>query len=234
MGARDGYPVTVTRAAIDPIVRTCRRELSASAVAITYSHAAEARHRVLSSSGYPREVLDYLSVDFVRTYPLTSSALGRPTHRARFWEDFPGMPRTMFGRILIRNGYRDGTSIGLGEPRGALRGVLHLSFATDPHKQTVRRTVRVVGQLLESLVPWDALFWDGQRAGQLTARETEVLSAVMSGRSNREIAAHLGIATRTVATHMESIYRKLGTSSRTRAAVIGAYMGLIPTPGQPS
>ncbi|QVQ54650.1 helix-turn-helix transcriptional regulator [Spiractinospora alimapuensis] len=144
------------------------------------------------------------------------------------------MPRTLFGRVLVRNGYRDGTSVGLGDPRGAPRGVLHLSFATDPHKQTVRHIIRVVGQLLESLVPWDALFWDGERAGQLTARETEVLAAVMSGRSNREIAAHLGIAVRTVATHLESVYRKLGTSSRTRAAVVGAYMGLVPTPGQVS
>ena len=44
---------------------------------------------------------------------------------------------------------------------------------------------------------------------QLSGREREVLKGVASGRTNREIAAELGISHRTVETHRESVMRKL-------------------------
>lgn len=44
---------------------------------------------------------------------------------------------------------------------------------------------------------------------QLTAREREVLLGVARGRTNKEIAAELGISHRTVETHRESLMRKL-------------------------
>jgi DNA-binding NarL/FixJ family response regulator len=44
----------------------------------------------------------------------------------------------------------------------------------------------------------------------LTAREREVLAGVAQGRTNKEIAAALGISHRTVETHRESLMRKLG------------------------
>jgi DNA-binding NarL/FixJ family response regulator len=44
---------------------------------------------------------------------------------------------------------------------------------------------------------------------QLTAREREVLQGVARGRTNKEIAAELGISHRTVETHRESLMRKL-------------------------
>lgn len=44
---------------------------------------------------------------------------------------------------------------------------------------------------------------------QLTAREREVLLGVARGRTNKEMAAELGISHRTVETHRESLMRKL-------------------------
>jgi DNA-binding NarL/FixJ family response regulator len=51
----------------------------------------------------------------------------------------------------------------------------------------------------------------------LTPRETEVLSAVANGLTNKEIARALGISRHTVKFHLESLMRKLGVSSRAQA-----------------
>ena len=59
-------------------------------------------------------------------------------------------------------------------------------------------------------------FWPGARQG-LTQRESEILSYVVSGLSNRGIAAKLVIGEETVKTHLSSIYRKLGVGDRTGA-----------------
>jgi DNA-binding NarL/FixJ family response regulator len=51
----------------------------------------------------------------------------------------------------------------------------------------------------------------------LTAREVEVLTLVATGRTNRAIASELSISEKTVATHVSSIFTKLGLSSRSAA-----------------
>ncbi len=60
---------------------------------------------------------------------------------------------------------------------------------------------------------------DGRRplGDPLTAREAEVLELVAIGLSNREIAARLFVATSTVKSYTNSIFRRLGVASRTEA-----------------
>jgi predicted ATPase/DNA-binding CsgD family transcriptional regulator len=55
------------------------------------------------------------------------------------------------------------------------------------------------------------------RAPTLTPREREVLGAMASGRTNREIADLLGMSTKTVMHHTVAIYRKLGVRGRAGA-----------------
>lgn len=52
----------------------------------------------------------------------------------------------------------------------------------------------------------------------LTARETEVLVCLAVRRTDQEISAELFISPRTVTTHVSSILRKLGVSSRREVA----------------
>ena len=59
----------------------------------------------------------------------------------------------------------------------------------------------------------------GALAG-LTGREREVLRLLVTGRSNREIAAALFISPKTASVHVSNILGKLGASSRTEAAAI--------------
>jgi DNA-binding NarL/FixJ family response regulator len=54
---------------------------------------------------------------------------------------------------------------------------------------------------------------------QLTARERSVLDLLGEGLSNKDIAARLGIAERTVKAHLTSAFRRLGVQRRTQAAM---------------
>lgn len=69
-------------------------------------------------------------------------------------------------------------------------------------------------------------FWPGARQG-LTQRESEILSLVVTGLSNRGIAAKLVIGKETVKTHLSSIYRKLGVGDRTSAAATALREGIF-------
>ena len=56
------------------------------------------------------------------------------------------------------------------------------------------------------------------RDGTLTAQEQRVAAAVCRGATNREVAAELFLTPKTVAFHLQQIYRKLGVRSRTQLA----------------
>ncbi len=60
----------------------------------------------------------------------------------------------------------------------------------------------------------------------LTPRETEILSLLAEGQSNKVIARNLGISDGTVKLHVKAILRKLGIHSRVEAAVIAVENGL--------
>ncbi len=54
----------------------------------------------------------------------------------------------------------------------------------------------------------------------LTNREMEVLTMVLQGASNKEIADRSSISERTVKTHLYRVYRKLNVKSRTKAIAL--------------
>ncbi|HEY4115875.1 MAG TPA: response regulator transcription factor [Rhizomicrobium sp.] len=62
----------------------------------------------------------------------------------------------------------------------------------------------------------------------LTGQEMKVLEALASGRSNKEIAAALGLSPNTVKTHTANLYAKLGVTSRTRAVNAARELHILP------
>lgn len=62
---------------------------------------------------------------------------------------------------------------------------------------------------------------------RLTEREREVLVVAAEGLTAREIAARLGVAERTITTHLGRIYEKLGVSGRIAAIRQAASAGLV-------
>jgi DNA-binding NarL/FixJ family response regulator len=61
---------------------------------------------------------------------------------------------------------------------------------------------------------------------QLTRREREVLSLIISGMSNAEIGASLHISDNTVKTHVARVLSKLGLRDRVHAVIFGYQNGL--------
>jgi ATP/maltotriose-dependent transcriptional regulator MalT len=61
----------------------------------------------------------------------------------------------------------------------------------------------------------------------LTARELQILRALATGKSNREIAAALVISDHTVRRHVQNIFAKLGVSSRAAATAFAFRHGLV-------
>jgi DNA-binding NarL/FixJ family response regulator len=62
--------------------------------------------------------------------------------------------------------------------------------------------------------------------GSLTEREKQTLALISRGLRNNETAAQLGIAPSTVASHIKSIYRKLGITNRAEASWHATRLGL--------
>ena len=67
-------------------------------------------------------------------------------------------------------------------------------------------------------------------AGGLTEREVEVLGLVATGKTNRAIAARLGISEKTVARHVSNIFTKLNLSSRAAATAYAYEHRLVQPP----
>jgi DNA-binding NarL/FixJ family response regulator len=69
-------------------------------------------------------------------------------------------------------------------------------------------------------------FWPGADRG-LTQRESEVLSLLVTGLSNRAIARHLVLSDETVKSHLRAVYRKLEVSDRSAAIATALRDGLF-------
>jgi two-component system, NarL family, response regulator LiaR len=81
----------------------------------------------------------------------------------------------------------------------------------------------VAARLVETLAAAD-----GQEPlDRLTPREREVLVLVGRGFSNKRIAKELGIAEKTVKTHVGHVLAKLGVTDRTQAAVVAVRSGIV-------
>lgn len=63
-------------------------------------------------------------------------------------------------------------------------------------------------------------------AEKLTERERQVLKGLTEGKANKEIARDLDIQEPTVKLHVKTLYRKVGASNRTQAAMIAREAGL--------
>ena len=176
----------------------------------------------------------------VRTVPyLTERVL---THQPRLAEI--GAVAGMFHERLDGSGYPRGLSGGAIPPVARIVAVAEVYQAlreARPHRparsrmqaQATLRYEAALGRLDGAAV--DAvLAAAGHQVRRrpnlvagLTAREVEVLALLVRGLPNKQIAAVLSVAPRTVGSHIEHIYSKIGVSTRGSAAMYAMRHGLV-------
>jgi DNA-binding NarL/FixJ family response regulator len=95
---------------------------------------------------------------------------------------------------------------------------------------------RVIQNLFEDVESGSQNGHAGRRSEfNLTQRENDILALLAEGRSNRQIAQSLFLSEKTVKAHLAAIFRKLGVTNRTQAAMVAVQqMGVGPLPGAAS
>jgi NarL family two-component system response regulator LiaR len=85
----------------------------------------------------------------------------------------------------------------------------------------------VARKVIKSFAPPEKEPHEEAETSQITERELEVLKLAARGMSNKDIADHLYLSTRTVQTHLSTIFGKMEVGSRTEAVVKALRMGWL-------
>ena len=97
------------------------------------------------------------------------------------------------------------------------------------------RVIQNLFEDVESTGPSGLATGGEHRTGHtLTQREHGVLELLTEGKSNRGIAQSLFLSEKTVKAHLAAVFRKLGVTNRTQAAMVAVQMGLGPVRGDPT
>ncbi|MEM7547958.1 MAG: HD domain-containing phosphohydrolase [Pseudomonadota bacterium] len=105
--------------------------------------------------------------------------------------------------------------------------VAHLQSRLTEEVNAGRLDLRAVRLALQAMGARNLPSADNYPTTGLTDRERDVLEGLIGGRSNKEIARALDLSPKTVGTHVEKLFRKLGVSSRAAAAMVALDAGLI-------
>lgn len=118
-------------------------------------------------------------------------------------------------RILVLSSYGGGDDISRAMQEGA-SGYIVKGMGLE-HLLEGIRTIHAGGQYLPREI---ANRMKERINSELSDRELEVLSFIAKGKSNKEIATHLGIVEGTVKAHIANIFAKLGAVDRAQAMAI--------------
>jgi len=117
----------------------------------------------------------------------------------------PGSRKATIWTSVTRHGYWEG--VRWKRHRKGQEFPVHLRvYAMNNEKGRPIGMVGLIRRLSEKTVPPDV----ARRLARLTQREQEILRMVAKGLRNREIAAQLGLSTKTVEAHRAHVMQKLG------------------------
>jgi LuxR family maltose regulon positive regulatory protein len=186
-----------------------RRQLAEARLAIARSRPDDAMAVLdaVQTGGWPRDELD---LELLRAR--AALALGRPNDDvgAAVAAALTIAEHHRFIRTLLVDG-------------GPLDDELRLPLRRAP----VGSYRDALAQRLRSRTPTPRAVEDPKTPFLPSSRELEILRYLATGLSNREIAAELYISLNTMKTHVRSLYRRLGVSSRSQAVAAGRAQGLL-------
>jgi DNA-binding NarL/FixJ family response regulator len=90
------------------------------------------------------------------------------------------------------------------------------------------RTVSVGGRFFSPKLNRSVGHSASEPAQVLSAREIEVMQSIAEGKSNKEIAVLLGVATKTVDNHRSRLMQKLGIHNAASLTLAAVQMGVVP------
>jgi LuxR family transcriptional regulator, maltose regulon positive regulatory protein len=126
----------------------------------------------------------------------------------------------------------------------AAAGLYQTVLDEGPVISKLLQTTRESGKVKADLIPYvDRLVAGLRRGGQdhlaqtsgarilsaLSPRETDILTLIAEGLSNKEIARDLDIGPETVKSHLKSVFTKLGVEKRAQAVSRAQTLGLVTT-----
>ncbi len=126
------------------------------------------------------------------------------------------LPIALIGPAIKRRDIRDILS-------ARVSGYLTYSMAPD----TILNAIKLIAAG-EVFVPADMIADDALQSNNqfLTGREHDVLSGLLAGSSNKEIARHLNLSEVTIKHHLKSLRSKLGARNRTHAVCRAIELGI--------
>jgi len=125
-------------------------------------------------------------------------------------------------RILIFSSFAKGEEIFRAMKAGAAGFVLK-----DMPLERLLEAIRVVHRGDQYMPPEIAMRVGERLLAQLSPREIDILHLLARGRSNKEIAAQLGVVEGTVKIHITNIFSKLGVNDRTQALIEAVKRGIV-------
>ena len=141
-----------------------------------------------------------------------------------------GSPET---RVVLFTSFSDRDGIVRALDAGAVGYLLK-----DAEPEEIHNAIRAAARGEAPLAPKAAaalLAERGTRPGiagvELTVREREILSLVVEGLANKQIARRLGISEKTVKGHLTNLFQRIGVADRTQAALWAERSGIFRTGG---
>lgn len=132
------------------------------------------------------------------------------------------LPKTI---VLMLSMHSEGAWVRRAFEAGA-RGYI-LKSAADLDLAEAVRKVAAGERLVDPRVEQEQSSLKGDRRRELTKRELEVLQLIAGGKSNKEIAADLGLSVNTVAVHRANIMDALGIHKTAELVVYAIRSGMV-------
>ena len=126
--------------------------------------------------------------------------------------------------VVVLSGHINETLLTTAKVRGAAAVLSKNTFSNE-----LLTTITQLVGAQPSLTPTKATTPNYYRKTMphLTRRQIEVLDLVTQGKTNKEIAKLIGVSDETIKNHISSIFKALGVSSRTEAAIQASHWGLV-------